>query len=102
MKNRKDFFDRLATSLNLDPGDPKTWYSITRDQVLRAKVSIKNISYWVHIDYFIKGGRGVLWYYNYSYVTAIASIYPNIGLDSAKFSTPPSTYQDQAFFTHTH
>ena len=37
-ENRKAFFDRIAASLKLDPSDPKTWYSITREQVLKVKV----------------------------------------------------------------
>lgn len=32
-----------------------------------------------------------MWYYNYSYVKAVTNVYPNIGLDSSRFSTPPST-----------
>ena len=101
-ENRKAFFDRIAASLHLDPGDPNTWYSITRDQVLKAKVSLfiffsffLSLLCFLHflylkINYTQKGGRGAMWYYNYSYVKAVTSIYPNIGLEGSKFSTPPS------------
>eukprot|EP00026_Physarum_polycephalum_P000662 Phypoly_transcript_00663.p1 GENE.Phypoly_transcript_00663~~Phypoly_transcript_00663.p1 ORF type:complete len:1097 (+),score=133.55 Phypoly_transcript_00663:927-4217(+) len=73
--NRKSFFDSFARSRNFDPLIADNWHK-TKSKTISA----------------VKHARSVLAYYNGSYVTAVTSIYPDIGIDRNKFSTLPSNY----------
>lgn len=87
-ENRRKFFVDYANKNNFDPLVPSNWYSIKVDDVSAEKVLVPFIS---SINSFIKielqGGSSALMYHNNSVVTALAQLFPNIGLDKSKFDT---------------
>eukprot|EP00026_Physarum_polycephalum_P001070 Phypoly_transcript_01071.p1 GENE.Phypoly_transcript_01071~~Phypoly_transcript_01071.p1 ORF type:complete len:1197 (-),score=193.28 Phypoly_transcript_01071:69-3659(-) len=73
--NRNFFFDYFAGLMGFDPHVKENWYSVTRDQLSK-----------------LKGLKAVLAYHKKSFIRALLSLYPNIGLDKTKFSILPAGY----------
>jgi len=74
-RNQKEFFDTYAKDNGFDPLVASNWYSVTRQNILKCK-----------------GSSTVLTYYQGSFVKALAFLYPDIGLDTTKFSILPKGY----------
>jgi len=65
---QKEFFNVLAEKLNFDPLDAHGWYKVTSQDVLKRK-----------------GGTRITSYFDNSHIKALLHVYPNLGLDPAKF-----------------
>jgi len=70
--NRKNFFYHLAKQRGFDPLIATSWYSIDHTTVLSCL-----------------GGKQVISYYEYNFVKALTTLFPDIGFDRAKFSVQP-------------
>jgi len=68
-ENRRDFFVKYATDNGFDPLIPTNWYSHPRGNIMAAK-----------------GASRVIHYHNDSVVQSLLELFPNTGLDKAKFS----------------
>jgi len=66
-EQRRKFLDEFAKSKHFDPLDAEKWYSITKEDIIRA------------------GGRGILNYYNELHMEALAKLYPELGLKLENF-----------------
>jgi hypothetical protein len=74
-EKQRSFFDNYAKSREFDPLIPANWYSITINDVIQA------------------GGRGLLDRYQGSYITALTTLYPNIGLQKGMFFGASKMYK---------
>eukprot|EP00026_Physarum_polycephalum_P001397 Phypoly_transcript_01398.p1 GENE.Phypoly_transcript_01398~~Phypoly_transcript_01398.p1 ORF type:complete len:808 (+),score=111.44 Phypoly_transcript_01398:465-2888(+) len=69
--NRRHFFERYAAQKGFDHRNPCAWYS-------QARKDIESLP----------GARRVLFYHNYSVTKALLDLFPDIGLENAKFPRP--------------
>jgi len=65
--NQRKFFDAFARSQKFNPLSTKNWYSVTRNEIIRA------------------GGCGLLQYYNGSHIKALVKLYPELMLKKENF-----------------
>jgi len=75
VKNRKQFFDTFARDSNFDPLVSTNWYSVTKESIKARKDS----------EY-------VLFHYRGNFIKALEHLYPNIGLNSSKFTSVQTHY----------
>jgi len=68
-QNRKGFFDAFAKEEGFDPLVPGNWYKVALKTV-KAK----------------RGFESVMQYYNKRFPSALAQVYPDIGLDESQFA----------------
>eukprot|EP00026_Physarum_polycephalum_P000218 Phypoly_transcript_00218.p2 GENE.Phypoly_transcript_00218~~Phypoly_transcript_00218.p2 ORF type:complete len:903 (-),score=85.00 Phypoly_transcript_00218:118-2826(-) len=79
--NRKYFFDTIAQSRNFNPRIPENWYTLPP-----AVIFDKTEAFFIGT------------YYQGSYQDALLHIYPDIGLESKKFSYQPYGLRDKVAF----
>jgi hypothetical protein len=83
-----EFFNEFAKYNGFNPRIPFNWYSITSDDVARAKVLLVSRSY---KTYYLQGLH-ILKPFGNSLSGALLAAYPDIGLRKELFRTIPSTY----------
>eukprot|EP00026_Physarum_polycephalum_P001103 Phypoly_transcript_01104.p1 GENE.Phypoly_transcript_01104~~Phypoly_transcript_01104.p1 ORF type:complete len:992 (-),score=189.41 Phypoly_transcript_01104:668-3643(-) len=74
-QNRKTFFDQFAAKRGFDPRNPEKWYCFSQADFLAEE-----------------GGKTLLHLYNFSYITALLDVYPDIGLHQMGFPVKPQKY----------
>jgi hypothetical protein len=85
---RRMFLDHFAKFRNFDPLDAEKWYSITRNQLVKAvRFSTCPLICNLHLMFCFdsQGGIGVLNYYGRSFVKALVALYPELKLRRESF-----------------
>eukprot|EP00026_Physarum_polycephalum_P000538 Phypoly_transcript_00539.p1 GENE.Phypoly_transcript_00539~~Phypoly_transcript_00539.p1 ORF type:complete len:959 (+),score=132.38 Phypoly_transcript_00539:57-2933(+) len=69
VQNRRDFFEKFARDRGFDPHNTQMWYSLNQESILS-----------------LKGAANVISFHQRSLPQALVDLFPNIGLNIAKFS----------------
>eukprot|EP00026_Physarum_polycephalum_P002346 Phypoly_transcript_02352.p1 GENE.Phypoly_transcript_02352~~Phypoly_transcript_02352.p1 ORF type:complete len:819 (+),score=94.09 Phypoly_transcript_02352:352-2808(+) len=81
-RERRQFFDEFASAANFDPLVPANWYSVSAESILEKK-----------------NAYAILRMYKRNLITALVDVYPEIGLDIAKFGYWERPSNRKLFFT---
>ncbi len=89
IRNRREYFDKLAQENEFDPLIPENWYNIVKHKLILFKVS-HNTNNNKGFTFAALQGIGILNYYNGNVAKALTHVYPNIGLEEYMFSADGS------------
>lgn len=84
IENRRVFFEKYAKQHNFDPRKAENWYSQPKERIMVQKVlAMKAINSILIL--LLKGSHAVVFHHNNSLLQALLDIFPDIGLEAAKF-----------------
>jgi len=92
-EERKAVLLAFAKANNFDPLVADCWYYVSRKQFLLYTVCIPLYLFpLLDILNLLKGGRGVVKYYDNSLIEAIIDLFPELSLEKSKFASVPRIY----------